>query len=101
MSNENRPRNPKDRQQTIEVAKRNWQAEIETAHTYRDLAEREHDEKSMGVLLRMAEAEERHAQRREKKLRELGAEPPGYKETMARRVNGSGHKTAGAEIANR
>ena len=99
MSNENPPRNPKDRQQTIEVAKRNWQAEIETAHTYRDLAEREHDEKRRGVLLRMAEAEERHAQRWETKLRELGAEPPVYKDTTARRLNRWWNKIAGAEIA--
>ena len=63
MSNESQSRDPKNRQQTIEVAKRNWQAEVETAQTYRDLAERERDEKRRGVLLRMAEAEERHAQR--------------------------------------
>jgi vacuolar iron transporter family protein len=99
MSNENPSRNHKDRQQTIEVAKRNWQAEIETAHTYRDLAEREHDEKRRGVLLRMAEAEERHAQRWEKKLRELDSEPLVYKETIARRLNRWWNKIAGAEIA--
>ena len=28
----------KDHQQTIEVARRNWLAEIQTAQTYRDLA---------------------------------------------------------------
>ena len=53
----------KDHQQTIEVVKRNWRAEVETAQTYRDLARREQDEKRKGILLRMAEAEERHAQR--------------------------------------
>ena len=31
----------KDHQQTIDAARRNWQAEVETAQTYRDLAERE------------------------------------------------------------
>jgi len=30
----------KDHQHTIDVARRNWQAEVETAQTYRDLAER-------------------------------------------------------------
>ena len=34
----------------------------------------------------MAEAEERHAQRWEKKLRDLGAEPPVFKDTIARRL---------------
>src|ERR1700757_2426625 len=89
----------KDHQQTIDVARRNWQAEVETAQTYRDLAERERDERRKGVLLRMAEAEERHAQRWEKKLRDLGAAPPVYKETIARRLNRWWNRFAGAEIA--
>ena len=89
----------KDRQETIAVVTRNWQAEVETARTYRDLAERERDERRKGVLLRMAEAEERHAQRWEKKLRDLGAEPPVFKETIVRRLNRWWNKIAGAEIA--
>src|SRR5260370_14815249 len=88
-----------DRQETIAVVTRNWQAEVETAQTYRDLAERERDERRKGVLLRMAEAEERHAQRWEKKLRDLGAEPPVFKETIVRRLNRWWNKIAGAEIA--
>src|SRR5205814_10167222 len=89
----------KNPQQTIEVAKRNWQAEVETAQTYRDLAERERDEKRKGILLRMAEAEERHAQRWEAKLKELGAQPPVYNNTFARRLNRWWNRIAGAEIA--
>src|SRR6266403_414990 len=89
----------KNPQQTIEVAKRNWQAEVETAQTYRDLAERERDEKRQGMLLRMAEAEERHAQRWEAKLKELGAEVPVYRDTIGRRLNRWWNKIAGAEIA--
>src|SRR5919204_3928226 len=92
---------PKQRhpQRTSEVAKRNWHAEIETAQTYRDLAEREHDEKRKGILLRMAEAEERHAQRWEAKLKELGAETPVRRDTIGRRLNRWWNKIAGAEIA--
>ena len=89
----------KDHQQTIQVAKRNWQAEVETAQTYRDLAQREHDDKRKSVLLRMAEAEERHAQRWAKKLIELGAEQPVYKDTITRRLNRWWNKIAGADIA--
>jgi len=85
--------------ETIEVVKRNWRAEIETAQTYRDLAKREQDEKRKGILLRMAEAEERHAQRWEKKLRDLGAEPPVLKDTIGRRLNRWWNKIAGANIA--
>jgi len=88
-----------DRRETIDVVTRNWQAEVETAQTYRDLAERERDERRKGVLLRMAEAEERHAQRWEKKLRDLGSEPPVFKDTIARRLNRWWNKIAGAEIA--
>src|SRR3954452_12395561 len=89
----------KDHQQTINAARRNWQAEVETAQTYRDLAGREHDEKRKGILLRMAEAEERHAQRWEVKLKELGAEAPVYRDTIGRRLNRWWNKIAGAEIA--
>src|SRR6201987_3302883 len=99
MNRESQPPALQDRQQTIEVAKRNWQAEIETAQTYRDLAERERDERRKGVLLRMAEAEERHAQRWEKTLKDLGVESPVYKDTFSRRFNRWWNKIAGAEIA--
>jgi vacuolar iron transporter family protein len=87
------------REETIEVVKRNWRAEIETAQTYRDLAGQEPDEKRKGILLRMAEAEERHAQRWEKKLRDLGVETPVLKDTIGRRLNRWWNKIAGANIA--
>ena len=89
----------KDRKETIEVVTRNWRAEVETALVYRDLAGREPDEKRKGILLRMAEAEERHAQRWEEKLRDLGVEPPVLKDTLQRRLNRWWNKIAGTEIA--
>ena len=49
------------RKETVEVVLKNWRAEVETAQVYRDLAARESDEKRKGILIRMAEAEERHA----------------------------------------
>ena len=107
MKSENSSRGERDRQlpqasrpeETIEVVKRNWRAEIETAQTYRDLAQREEDEKRKGILLRMAEAEERHAQRWEQKLRDLGVEPPVLEDTIGRRLNRWWNKIAGANIA--
>jgi len=99
MKNENPLGHGKDRQQTIEVVERNWRAEVETAQVYRDLAERERDEKRKGILLRMAEAEERHAQRWELKLRDLGVEPPVLRDTIGRRLSRWWNKIAGAEIA--
>src|SRR5882672_4558779 len=110
MSSENPSRDSKDPQrrtpsrpsrpeQTIEVVKRNWRAEVETAQTYRDLAERERDERRKGVLLRMAEAEERHAYRWERKLRDLGEESPVLNNSIGRRLSRWWNKIAGAEIA--
>ncbi|MGH8102442.1 MAG: VIT1/CCC1 transporter family protein, partial [Chthoniobacterales bacterium] len=92
-------RRPARAEETIEVVKRNWQAEVETAQTYRDLAEREPDEKRKGILLRMAEAEERHAARWEVKLKEFGIERPELKNTIRRRLNRWWNKIAGANIA--
>ncbi len=89
----------KDRRETVEVVTRNWRAEVETAQTYRDLAAREQNEKRRDILIRMAEAEERHAQRWEKKLHDLGAEPPILKNTLARQLNRWWNNVAGADIA--
>src|ERR1043166_6071706 len=93
------PHDTPDQNETVEVVKRNWRAEVETAQTYRDLAGREPDEKRKGILLRMAEAEERHAARWEKKLKDLGVEPPVLEDTIGRRLNRWWNKVAGADIA--
>ena len=86
-------------EKTIETLRANWRAERETALVYRDLAAREADEKRRGILLRMAEAEERHARRWEGKLQELGAEPPVLKNDFRRKWNRWWNKAAGAEVA--
>ncbi len=91
--------NPATKNETVEVVRRNWRAEMETARTYRDLASRESDAKRRGILLRMAEAEERHAQRWEKKLAELGAPVPELENTITRRFNRWWNRVAGADIA--
>src|SRR2546428_732316 len=85
--------------ETVEVLRRNWRAEGESAQVYRELAAREADEKRKAILLRMAEAEERHAQRWEKKLRDMGAELPVLEDTLSRRLNRWWNKIAGADIA--
>src|SRR5436190_7683757 len=86
-------RQPSRAEETIEVVKRNWRAEMETAQVYRDLAQRESDEKRKGILLRMAEAEERHARRWEQKLRDMGQSIPTIPDTVwsrfKRRLTGS------------
>jgi VIT1/CCC1 family predicted Fe2+/Mn2+ transporter/rubrerythrin len=88
-----------DRRETIEVVKRNWRAEVETAQIYRDLAAREPDEKRKGILLRMAEAEERHAQRWEEKLRDMGQPPPQLTDNVWTRFKRRFTRSLGTDIA--
>src|SRR5881397_116776 len=83
----------------ISALQANWRAERETALVYRDLAANEPDEKRRGILLRMAEAEERHALRWENKLHELGAEPPSLPNDWRRRLNRFWNRAAGADVA--
>ena len=88
-----------NRQETVEVVRRNWRAEVETAQAYRDLAAREVDEKRKGILLRMAEAEERHAQRWERKLADLGQATPVLADTIGSRLKRWLNRALGTEIA--
>ena len=88
-----------EQQKTVEALQANWLAEQETALVYRDLAANEPDEKRRGILLRMAEAEERHAIRWENKLRELGAQPPVLKNDWRRKLKRWWTRAAGADVA--
>src|SRR5256714_4743554 len=99
MKGENPSRDWRGRQQTIEVVERNWRAEVETAQVYRDLAERERDEKRRGILIRMAEAEERHAQRWEQKLRDMGQPIPQLTDNFWRRLQRKFTRSLGTDIA--
>ena len=59
----------------VDALEENWRAEVQSARMYRELAAAEKDNKRRSVLLRMAEAEDRHGARWAKKLREHGIEP--------------------------
>ena len=87
------------RHETVEVVKRNWRAEVETAQVYRELAAREIDEKRKGILNRMAEAEERHAQRWAEKLADLGEPIPTIPDSLGRRLQHWLNHALGTEIA--
>ncbi|MEY2485840.1 MAG: vacuolar iron transporter family protein [Verrucomicrobiota bacterium] len=89
----------KSRGETVEVIQRNWRAEVETARVYRDLAEREKDEKRKGILLRMAEAEERHAARWEQKLHDMGEPIPVLADTLWSRFKRRFTRSLGTDIA--
>jgi Uncharacterized membrane protein len=88
-----------DKQETVDVVKRNWCAEVETAQVYRELAEREKDEKRKGILIRMAEAEERHAARWEQKLRDMGEPIPKLPDTFWTRFKRRFNRSLGTDIA--
>src|SRR5438132_1441645 len=85
--------------ETIRLLRNNWRAEKDGARVYRELAEAEKDEKRKAILIRMAEAEERHAGRWEKKLAELGASPPALVNDWRKRLNRWWNRLAGTEIA--
>src|ERR1700716_2048050 len=98
-SDGSQPRQSSRAAETIEVVKRNWRAEVETAQVYRDLAAREADEKRKAILLRMAEAEERHAQRWEQKLRDMGQPPPQLTDNVWTRFKRRFTRSLGTDIA--
>jgi vacuolar iron transporter family protein len=85
--------------ETIEIVQKNWRAEVETARVYRDLAGREPDEKRKGILVRMAEAEERHAQRWEQKLRDMGQPVPQLADNFWTRLQRKFARSLGTDIA--
>jgi vacuolar iron transporter family protein len=88
-----------DHKETVEVIRRNWQAEVETAQVYRELAQREQDEKRKAILLRMAEAEERHAARWEQKLRDMGEPIPELPDSAWIRFKRRFNRSLGTDIA--
>jgi VIT1/CCC1 family predicted Fe2+/Mn2+ transporter/rubrerythrin len=85
--------------ESIDALKQNWRAEVETARVYRDLAARETDQKRRDILLRMAEAEERHAQRWAQKLTDLGHAPPVLADSLGQKLNRWWNRMAGLDVA--
>lgn len=83
----------------IAALNQNWQREIEGMRTYRELAAREKDQARHNVLLKLAEAEERHAHKWEHKLAELGAPPPQEQRTFHTKLKGWLRRQVGTEAA--
>jgi VIT1/CCC1 family predicted Fe2+/Mn2+ transporter/rubrerythrin len=87
------------RRELIAALQQNWQREIEGVRTYRDLAQKERDAARRAVLVKMADAEQRHAQKWERKLAELGAEPPKEQRSLGTRFKGWLRRQLGTEAA--
>jgi VIT1/CCC1 family predicted Fe2+/Mn2+ transporter/rubrerythrin len=89
---------PGNHRAAVAMLRRSWRAESDSARTYRDLAAAEKDERRRGVLLRMAEAEDRHARRWAEKLAEMGEAIPAPRETVRTRWQRAVAHLVGAEI---
>lgn len=94
-----RPLQESTKRELIAALKQNWKREKEGARTYRDLAERERDQARRNVLVKMADAEESHAQKWERKLAELGVEAPREERTPGTRFKGWLRRQLGTEAA--
>lgn len=75
-----------DKKKFIEGLQKAWGDEVRSALNYRALANREPGPDKKNILIRMAEAEERHAETWAIRLRELGADPGEYHESMIDRI---------------
>ncbi|MPZ23961.1 MAG: rubrerythrin family protein [Dehalococcoidia bacterium] len=64
----------------------NFQDEVDAAAIYRALSEKESDDERSLVFVKLAEAEERHAGIWERKLGELGHDPPRRRPTLRARI---------------
>lgn len=72
--------------QFIDGLRQAWRDEMLSARNYQALAHREQNPEKRAILERMAQAEERHAERWAKRLRELGAEPGVFSESIIDRI---------------
>jgi len=75
-----------ERERLISGLKQAWRDEMNSARNYRALAEREANPARRDVLLRLAEAEDKHAANWAARLREFDAEPGEYAESLVERT---------------
>ncbi|HTY35660.1 MAG TPA: VIT1/CCC1 transporter family protein [Bacteroidota bacterium] len=73
-------------QQFIAGLTQAWRDEMRSAKNYHALAKKETNPDKRSILIRMAEAEERHAERWLTRLKELGADPGRYTESVVERL---------------
>lgn len=93
------PLNDATRKELIAALNQNWLREVEGARTYRELAANEKERGRRNVLIKLAEAEERHAQKWEGKLAELGAPLPQERRTRRAKLKSWLRRQVGTEAA--
>ena len=87
------------RDQLVRALQGNWRREMDGARTYRELAAKEADQSRADVLRRLAEAEERHAERCAARLHELGAPVPVEYRTALDRMKAWVRQSVGTDAA--
>jgi vacuolar iron transporter family protein len=70
----------------VKALRHAWRQEQTSERIYRALAQRETNKVRRNVLLRLAETEKGHGERWAARLRELGAAPPPYRDSLRDRV---------------
>jgi VIT1/CCC1 family predicted Fe2+/Mn2+ transporter/rubrerythrin len=85
--------------EAIAALAQNWRAEKDGARVYREMADAEKDPRKKAILMRMAEAEERHAARWEKKMADFGAPLPTWQDSVGKRLSRWFNRLAGTDIA--
>lgn len=70
----------------IQNLKQAWRDEMLSAANYRALAAKERDSRRKSILLKMADAEDKHAVRWAQRLKDLSAHPGEFSETLAERA---------------
>ncbi len=88
-----------DHSRLISGLKAAWKREIAGSKTYRELARRAHSSEQRDILDRLADAEERHAEKWATRLRELGSAPPEFHESLLERFQRWVRIQSGTETA--
>ena len=83
----------------IAALQQNWLRERQGERTYRELAEREHNANKRAVLMRLADAEARHAEKWASKLAGLGAATPTIEYTWRDRLRDLVRRGIGTDAA--
>ena len=88
-----------ERERLISGLKQAWRDEMASARNYRALAQREANSEKKSILLRLAEAEDKHAANWSARLRELGADPGEYRESFVEQARRWALVQGGTDVA--
>ena len=91
--------NPARLKKVLEALEGNWQAEMESCHTYKALADRDTDPVRAQVLRHLAQAEQEHADLWLGRIRALGGSDPVYKGAPGGEADSLANRAGGIRMA--